>query len=103
MKFHLVARLEEIPAGSCRAIEIGKEKIALCNVDGTIYAIGDECSHADALLSQGHLEGTTIVCPWHSATFDVRTGEKLTGPAPFEVPRYRVEVRGEEVWVATRK
>lgn len=40
----------------------------------------DICPHANALLSQGFMDGETIECPLHGALFDIRTGQCLREP-----------------------
>jgi nitrite reductase/ring-hydroxylating ferredoxin subunit len=41
------------------------QKIALFNVEGTFYAVGDTCTHRGGPLSEGSVAGTTVTCPWH--------------------------------------
>ena len=81
------------------AVEVGDKQIALFNVDGTFYAIGGTCTHRGGPLAEGSLEGTTLTCPWHGATFDVRTGRNETPPAPKEVPSYPVRLVEEDIEV----
>lgn len=73
--------------------------LLLCNVDGSIYAVEDVCTHDGGPLDQGELEGCRIVCPRHGAVFDVRTGEVLALPAVIPLPTYAVRVEGDEVFV----
>src|SRR5713101_5366164 len=97
--FHRVADVKDLAPGSGMAVQVGAHKIALFNVDGTFYAIGDTCTHRGGPLSQGSLEGSRVICPWHGACFDLRTGKNLTPPAPGSVPSYGVRVEGNNVQV----
>ena len=97
--FHKVAEVKDIPPGGSKAVQVDDQKIALFNVEGTFYAIGAECTHQGGPLAEGSLEGTTVTCPWHGATFEVGTGKNLTPPAPNEVPSYKVRVEGNGVEV----
>ncbi len=46
-----------------------------------IFVTQDECTHATASLSlEGSQEGNHIICSWHEACFDVRTGIGVSGP-----------------------
>ena len=44
---------------------------------------------------RGSLPETTITCPWHSAEFDVTTGEVLCPPASENARSYPVFVNGK--------
>jgi nitrite reductase/ring-hydroxylating ferredoxin subunit len=57
------------------------QSIALYWIEGGVYATSNVCTHADARLSDGHLDGHCIECPAHQALFDVRSGEAVAGPA----------------------
>lgn len=98
-EFIKVAQLSEVPTDGSKLVEADGQKIALFNVGGQIYAIGDTCTHKGGPLSEGFVEGTEVQCPWHGAKFDLKTGQNLTPPAPGPVPSYTVEVRDGEVFV----
>ena len=94
-----VGRKSEIAPGTTRRIEIAGEAVLLCNAEGTIYAIEDNCTHDGGELDQGHLDGCRIMCPRHGALFDVRTGAALTLPAVVPVRTYPVRVEGDDIFV----
>ena len=96
---HRVASRGEIAAGGARRVAAGGHDIALYNVDGSFYATADECSHAEASLSDGWLEGDEITCPLHGACFDVKTGRALTLPATKPVRTYPVRVEGDDIYI----
>ena len=97
MPLHLLCNKSEIACGSVKRIE--DLDLALCNVQGTFFAIKDVCTHDQAPLSEGELIGDTIVCPWHGACFSVRTGEALSLPAVEPVETFPVILQGEDVYV----
>ncbi|MBW3546747.1 MAG: Rieske 2Fe-2S domain-containing protein [Actinobacteria bacterium] len=86
------ADLGTLPPGSVTTVEVQGTALAVANVDGTFCAVADECPHAGASLGEGTLEGSSLRCPLHGATFDVRTGEVLSGPAVEPVRCHPVEV-----------
>ena len=51
-----VASLSELSSGEMKMVTVDEEDILLANVDGTIHAVSDLCSHADASLSDGYIE-----------------------------------------------
>lgn len=97
--FQKVANVEEIPAGQVKAVELDGQRVVLCNVDGTLYAVSDICSHAHAHLSEGEFQGNELTCPLHGARFDVKTGKALCLPAVRPIATYTVELRDGEVWI----
>ena len=94
-----VTTTDDIGPGKVKVYGVNGKQIAICNVDGTFYAIDDECTHDGGPLDQGELEGTEIECPRHGALFDVTTGKALTLPAVKPVRSYPVEVDGNEIKV----
>ena len=97
MALHRLCEKSEVPCGSVKRID--ELDIALFNLDGTFFAIKDVCTHDQAPLSEGELDGDTIVCPWHGACFSVRTGEALSLPATEPVETVPVILQGHEVYV----
>jgi len=59
-----VARAEEVPSGAVRLVELEGHQIALVNVDGTFYAVDNECPHRGGWLGEGELTPTGATGPW---------------------------------------
>ncbi len=97
--FVRVAALAEVPEGSATCVLVKRRKIALFHVDGKIFATDDTCTHADASLTEGCVEGQQVICPLHGARFDVTTGAALTRPAVTPVDTYPVKVENGEIFV----
>ncbi len=95
-----VADLNYLPPGTSACVALGDQSVALFNVDGTIYALSNTCSHRGGPLSEGEVDGTAVTCPWHGACFDLRTGEVLGPPAMQGVRSWRVEVKGNDVMLS---
>jgi len=94
-----VARVEDVPEGTVKVVEAGGRRIALCNYQGTIYAIDDVCTHDGGALDQGELFDYEVECPRHGARFDVRTGEVTCLPAVEPVKSYAVQTDNGEIAV----
>jgi 3-phenylpropionate/trans-cinnamate dioxygenase ferredoxin subunit len=76
--------LRDLADGELRCFDdIGRDGIVVCRVDGRLFALDDNCSHADTPLSEGRLRGYSITCPLHGAAFDVRDGSH-SGPPAWE-------------------
>lgn len=67
--------------------------------DGDVYALDDECTHEEASLADGWIEGDTVECPLHAASFCLRTGAALTLPATEDTATHVVEIREDEIWL----
>jgi nitrite reductase/ring-hydroxylating ferredoxin subunit len=76
------ARLGDILSGGIKAVGHGSERILLCNVDGSYYAVSERCGHMKASMQAGALYRNILTCPLHKAQFDVTTGKALSGPVP---------------------
>jgi 3-phenylpropionate/trans-cinnamate dioxygenase ferredoxin subunit len=99
MAFVNVGTLADVPEGTVRVYEVGGREIALCNVDGKIYAIDNVCTHDEGSLDQGALDGCEVECPRHGARFDVRNGKVVEGPAVLPVDTFDVRVEGDRIEV----
>jgi 3-phenylpropionate/trans-cinnamate dioxygenase ferredoxin subunit len=99
-EFVKVTTRAELPPGGKLLAEVDGREILLFNVAGTFYATDDVCTHDGGPLGDGDFEGVEIRCPRHGARFDVRTGKALCLPATEPVATHRVEVRGDDVYVA---
>jgi nitrite reductase/ring-hydroxylating ferredoxin subunit len=97
--FLKAAKVSEIPPGRSRVVEVGDEDVAVCNIEGKIYAIANVCTHDDGPLGDGFLLGDEIECPRHGARFNVRTGEVRTLPAIMPVPVFEVKIEGDDILV----
>ncbi|MDP9038839.1 MAG: Rieske 2Fe-2S domain-containing protein [Acidobacteriota bacterium] len=94
-----VCSLAEAP-GEGMAIEADAEGTAVClaRVGGVLAAVDNWCPHRRGPLGQGWIEGGSVVCPWHSWTFDLTTGE-AEYPVHERVAVFPVRVAGEDVLV----
>jgi len=96
-----VAAAEELPEGAATVVYFRGDQVALFNVDGRIYALGNRCSHANGPLSEGAVEDGCVTCPHHGSRFDLTTGEPRGGPAVKPVATYQVKVADGAVLLAT--
>jgi nitrite reductase/ring-hydroxylating ferredoxin subunit len=98
--FVKVAKIDDQPSGEGKLVEVHQKRIALFNVGGRYYAIDDVCPHRGAPLSEGEVEGETVVCPWHGAIFKLATGEVQRFPAAVGVATYEVRLESGEIAIA---
>ena len=95
-----VARVDEVPPGTVKAVTASDEPIALANCGGSFYATQGKCLHLEGPLGEGMLDEDCLLhCPWHGWTYDVRTGKNDFDFA-IELRTYEVQVEDGEVKVA---
>ncbi len=92
------ARVGQIQPGTGITIKVADQEIAVFNVDGEFYAIGDSCPHAAASLGSGKLSGTIVTCRAHGLRYEVTTGLVTTGG--FGVAVYPVKVADGKIMIA---
>ena len=71
--------------------------------DGTIHVLDDTCTHQNAMLSDGWVDGCIVECPLHMSRFDLRTGAVDAPPAELPVRVHAAEIVNGDVWVTLSK
>ncbi len=88
-----VAKEDELPENGVIRVEVGRTPIAIFNVNGELFAIGDTCTHEEFSLSDGEVsDDCTVECALHGARFDLRTGNAISLPATGSAGSYPVWV-----------
>ncbi|WP_226378863.1 Rieske (2Fe-2S) protein [Pseudonocardia sp. KRD291] len=110
---HVVCRVDELPPGDRKIVEIDGRSIGVLNVDGRYHALMNTCPHHGAPLCEGVVKGTMadtapheysygrhnefITCPWHGYEFRLDTGRALVKTERARVRVYTVVVDGDDV------
>jgi nitrite reductase/ring-hydroxylating ferredoxin subunit len=61
--------------------------------------MAETCSHFSGPLSEGKLDGDSIVCPYHASRFALEDGRVLNGPAVHPQPCLEVRARNGQIEV----
>jgi nitrite reductase/ring-hydroxylating ferredoxin subunit len=96
VKIGTAAEFEDVEAG--KLLDAGGRSLAVFRVGTTYYAIDNTCTHRGP-LAEGMLVGEEVICPWHGAHFNVKTGAVCSPPAREGVKSYLVRVSGDDVEV----
>lgn len=101
MKELTIAKKTELHPGQMKEIAIDDDgnSLLLSNIDGEFYATGCCCTHYGAPLTDGTLHGDEVICPWHSAVFNLKTGDLSEPPALDALARYATRIDGDDVVV----
>jgi nitrite reductase/ring-hydroxylating ferredoxin subunit len=105
---HVVARVDEIPPGARKIVEVAGRSIGVFNLSGEFFALRNRCPHQGGPLCEGRVWGALeadrpgelrysrggeiLACIWHGWEFDIRTGQSWCDPAKLRVRQYQVEV-----------
>jgi len=100
-----VCTIQEISEGTAKIVKMEGKPIAIFNINGKFYATDETCPHEGGPLSDGSIEGENVSCPWHGATFHIKSGrtleppagEKMGPPVDKGIACYPVRIVGTEV------
>ncbi len=92
-----VAWLADFVASDAIAVVAAGKEIAIYLVDGAVFATANRCTHGDARLCDGWVEGHEIECPLHQGRFDVRSGQAAGAPAEVALASYPARLAGDRI------
>jgi nitrite reductase (NADH) small subunit len=76
----LIGSVDQIPKGEARIFKVDGRDIAVyLTRSGEVFASQPDCPHRGGPLADGLIGGTTVLCPLHDRSFDLRTGKNLSG------------------------
>lgn len=87
------------PGEALRVDLPGRPPLAVFNHDGNFYVTDDTCTHGEASLSDGEIDGCEVECPFHAGAFDFTTGEPCGAPCTIALKVYQCLVRGEQLFL----
>jgi naphthalene 1,2-dioxygenase system ferredoxin subunit len=90
---------DDLPRNDVKGISVGEREIAIYTAGEAVYATDSVCTHGQAQLRDGYLDGYEIECPLHQGRFDVRDGKPLCAPVTEELRCYPVKVEGGRVYL----
>ena len=90
---------DDLPTDDVIGVIVGGRDIALYTVGDAVYATDNTCTHGQARLCDGFLDGHEIECPLHQGKFDVRDGKPTCEPVTEALRSYPVKVDGRRVYL----
>ncbi|MBI5033151.1 MAG: Rieske 2Fe-2S domain-containing protein [Chloroflexi bacterium] len=88
----VVGKVEEIPEGERKLIDIDGLSIGIFHFEGGWYAIRNLCLHRGGPVATGTLAHCTLTCPWHGFQYDITDGHLLVDPKA-KLDTYPVSVK----------
>ena len=95
---HDAAAFDDIPADGMLGVKAGEQNVLLTRVGSTVYAVGGTCPHAGGPLVEGVRQNDHVICPWHKASFCLRTGALSILRRWTHCPASRRELRKAGYW-----
>jgi len=88
-----VCQLAAVPSGEMRCVDLEDRRVLVAHTKSGVFVADEMCTHEDARLCDGNLNGTLVKCPLHGSRFDLVTGAVLDDPAsePLRIYPTRVE------------
>lgn len=94
MALQMICEYDAVAEGNILRVEVsGLPPLAVYKLDGEIYVTNDLCTHGDASLAEGEIEGCSVICPYHMGAFDIKTGAPTAAPCTEALKVYPVTVR----------
>ncbi|ATE62021.1 non-heme iron oxygenase ferredoxin subunit [Thauera sinica] len=92
MSRHPLTRLcaiEDVPDGGALQVVLPERPpLAVFRLEGRCFVTDDTCTHGNASLCDGDVEGGLVICPFHAGSFDIRTGEAVDRPCVKKLQTY---------------
>lgn len=103
----VIGNSEDFVDGQMKQVQVGDDKekdvILVVRHQGQLYAVGAKCTHFGAPMATGMLFDDLVICPWHFATFDIKTGLYESGPVVDALPKYEIWEKDGKVTVKVPK
>ncbi len=90
---------DDLPSDDVQALTVAGRDLAVYTVGEAVYVTDNLCTHGNARLCDGFLEGHEIECPLHQGKFDVRDGRPTCEPVTAALRSYPVKVEGGRVFL----
>ena len=94
-----VANTADVPEDGTLLVQLGAEPVCLYNLSGKLFATHDTCTHGQASLADGFIEGEEIECPLHQGRFHIATGKAVGIPCIDDVRSYAVKIENGAVLI----
>lgn len=100
--FVKVCKYSELKENEGRRFFVDDVDVAVFKVDGKIHALSNICIHQHAaIIYDGFIEGSCVVCPAHGWDYELDTGRVPGGIKGLD--KYEVKIDNDDVYVKVFK
>ncbi len=97
--WRMVASTADLDDVDAIQVTVDDTEIAIYKVEDKYYATSGICTHAQARLCEGYVEGDAIECPLHSGRFHIPTGKAIGAPATDDLRVYPLRIEGSNIHI----
>lgn len=103
-EWYVAALADEVGRSLLARTLLGKKVLLYRTEAGEAVALDDRCAHRSYPLSEGQLEGDTVVCGYHGFRYDqqgncIEVPSMASCPRTIGVKRYALVERGPLLWI----
>ena len=96
----VVGKTSQVQDGKLMHITAGGKEIVVTKLDGNYYAMDNVCSHAGADLHEGELSNNELICPWHGAKWDIKTGNLISFPQKLKpLQSHKILIENDTLYI----
>ncbi len=81
-----------------RCVALTDRRVLVAHTTDGVFVADEMCTHEDARLCDGNLNGTLVKCPLHGSRFDLRSGSVLDDPAEDNLAVYPVSIKDNTIY-----
>jgi len=94
-----IAETKDIPRNTMRVFNLEGIEILVVNVEGKFYAFENRCPHLSYPLYYGSLDGEVLICGFHYAKFNIKTGKSLGAVTHEFLKVFRTKIRNSSLLI----
>jgi naphthalene 1,2-dioxygenase ferredoxin component len=94
-----VASEAELFEGAGIAVTTQGLDIAIFRLEDGLFAVDNICTHGNAKLCEGFVDGHTVECPFHQAIFNLHDGSVACGPATEALRTWPIKIENNRVYL----
>ena len=80
-------------------VTINSHNYLVAKIEDNFYVTTDMCTHEDAELTMGCLNGAKVKCPLHGSYFDLTSGLALNEPAEDPISVYKTIIENNHLYI----
>jgi len=93
----LLGKVADIEGSLPQILTFNRKPVLVCELEGELTIISMVCTHKQCTVEY-KAEDEQFFCGCHDGLYD-KEGKVLDGPPPEPLKRFKLELRGEELWV----